>query len=74
MTPPRVIARCRVCATEVERDGSCPTCTSLARLRSVAVATGNLKGARAIRIKSKIKAAADMPLRGQDAALPVGDR
>lgn len=72
MSIPRVIARCRVCATEVERDGSCPTCTSLARLRKVAVATGNLKGARAKWIKSKIKA--DMPLRGQDAALPPGDR
>lgn len=75
MSVPRVIARCPVCATEMERTG-CPTCTALARLRATAEATGNLRErpARGYARPTRQTQEVDLPLSGQDAALPVGDR
>lgn len=75
MSVPRVIARCPVCATEMERTG-CPTCTTMARLRATAEATGNMRALPGRRPARKgLRALPDeLPLSGQDAALPPGDR
>jgi hypothetical protein len=80
MNQPRVIARCPACSGEVERDGTCLNCAALARLRATAEATGKLRDRklptrglrRGLRFGPGI--AAQLPLSGQDAALPVGDR
>ncbi len=68
----RVIARCAVCATELQGN-TCPTCAAMARLKATAEVTGNLRGRPAARVR-RVNPQPDLPVRGQDAALPPGDR
>ena len=76
MSVPRVIARCPQCSAEVLPNGVCPVCESLARLRETALLTGNMRALPGRRPARKgLRALPDeLPMSGQDAALPVGDR
>ena len=80
MSVPRVIARCPKCASEVLSNGVCPVCASIERLRATAAATGNMRTrpgpTRGLRngLRYGPGLTAQLPLSGQDAALPPGDR